>query len=572
MFSLVHSQKLTDRHVRNYTLGFLSIAGLYLLSGLNYPLLNVTETRAAEVAREILVLDDWTTLHLNFEAYHHKPPLFYWLCAASFSVFGVNEFAARLVSSLASWGSIVLTVWFASHWFNRRVGLLSGFVLFFSAGFFGLSRFLVCDPLFSFFCNATALTGYEAIRAAMDPTQPLRGRIWMGVCGFCCGLGVLTKGPVILALCGVPFLIAIFFLHRQSSMNWIAVGWAVITGGIVVAPWLIWTASVNPDYLAEFFILHNAQRFLGRFHDEPFWYFLPIFIIAAHPWSSLALPFLHRLWQRRPFHECSTSTFAYLFVTGVWCILFFSISRGKLPTYILPAAAPLSITMAIFLFDLYSRPVNSRIDTIARVQSPIIAIVGTIIAVNAYLVFTPVPWLPEYRLAGIFGINLAFFICLLGICLIRWRSRNPWWIGSIGMVLSLSIWINFCVLPNAGETSTCLGTADSHKTRELVSQASPLVVVEKPFYDVMFYAQRSACLICKKYDKQTLDAQLRRFQKIILIAPPSFSLESLVREGNASPSSRQLSNIVIRRLASHARFVLYQVERGDVPKPLAARK
>ncbi|HEY3283885.1 MAG TPA: glycosyltransferase family 39 protein, partial [Armatimonadota bacterium] len=62
----------------------------------------------AEVPREMVATGDWVTPHANGVRYLEKPPLLYWLTAASYEAFGTNEVAARLPVALASVATILL--------------------------------------------------------------------------------------------------------------------------------------------------------------------------------------------------------------------------------------------------------------------------------------------------------------------------------------------------------------------------------------------------------------------------------------------------------------------------------
>ncbi len=103
----------------------------------------------------------------------------------------------------------------------------------------------------------------------------------MILCGAACGLGFLSKGPVIGVLCSVPFLFAIVYLHRSERFQWLSIGWAVLSFACVAVPWVAWVAIHNPQYLSEFFFTHNLNRFGGEFHPKPFWFFVPVLLAVV---------------------------------------------------------------------------------------------------------------------------------------------------------------------------------------------------------------------------------------------------------------------------------------------------
>src|SRR5262245_44260473 len=80
------------------------------------PLALPDEGRYVGVALEMLRAKNWLVPTLDTLPYFHKPPLFYWLTAASLALFGVNEFAARIPSLLAATAGACALYLFARRW------------------------------------------------------------------------------------------------------------------------------------------------------------------------------------------------------------------------------------------------------------------------------------------------------------------------------------------------------------------------------------------------------------------------------------------------------------------------
>lgn len=550
----------SDRFWRWMALLFVLATVPFLFVGISYPLIDRTETRVAEISREILITGDWTTLHLNFQPYYDKPPLLYWLCAVCFKVFGTTEFSARLVPTLASWCTLVCTVWFASRWFGIKVGLLSGVVLFLSAGFVVLSRFLASDALLALFTSLTAFSGYEAIRSlsysgSFDKMRKRSGNLWMILCGVACGLGFLSKGPVIGVLCGVPFLFALVCLHRSERFHWLSIGWAGLSFGCVAVPWIVWVSVHNPQYLSEFFFTHNLNRFGGEFHPKPFWFFIPVLLAGGHPWSFMTLPMLAQLFSHSKPQDLRSRPFLYLLVTGLWCVLFFSLSRGKLPTYIFPASASLSTATAVFLMSVLRGSSQLQLKRIALSLSPRLATTATVIGISVYMIILPTSWNSNQDLTlGIF-ICVTFFAVVSVVSLSIRRSPYKSWIVCGLSTLGLSTWLSYCVIPNYAKQTTCLAICDDGSEWSQPLRENPIVTMVEQFPDVPFYLNRDDILNSEHLEKHWIQARCKEGTSIVLFIPTSEESEYL---------NFDLENS--RKVYSNKRFAVYSLTRNADPQ------
>ena len=175
-----------------------------------YPLLDTTEARYAEIARKMVELNDWITPWFDYGVpFWGKPPLSFWMTAASFKLFGINEFAARLPHFLGA----VLVAWLVWDWSNRRssqeawysAALLAGSVVFFiAAGAVMTDMALVLGITLTMRGFWLGLHGTDAERG--------RER-WLLFLGLV--IGLLAKGPLVLVLTGVPIAL-----------------WALLTGNV----------------------------------------------------------------------------------------------------------------------------------------------------------------------------------------------------------------------------------------------------------------------------------------------------------------------------------------------------
>lgn len=345
------------------------LAAIVLFTNLGYPLIDRDETRYAEIPREMLVTGDWISPQLNFEPYYDKPPLLYWLCAASYKTFGVSEWSARLVPAMSALLLLLATMCFGARMFGKRVGMIGGLVLLVTTGFVFSGRFLLIDGLLGLLVAISMFASYESIRSGS-----FRWRWWIASAVFC-GLGVLAKGPIAGVLLGPPVL-AFAWLTQSSAKirfrDWVAFAAVVFA---VASPWFLLAASHDSQFLYEFFVNHNVSRFAGAYHTQPFWYFGPVALVGGHPWTFLLIPYAMflssrglEITSRRPPAQ------AFLLLWVVWCVAFFSLSKCKLGTYIIPTAPAFALLVAHYLDHAIFRSDKNPTFAMGRWLSPRMAI------------------------------------------------------------------------------------------------------------------------------------------------------------------------------------------------------
>jgi 4-amino-4-deoxy-L-arabinose transferase-like glycosyltransferase len=162
------------------------------------------------------------------------------------------------------------------------------------------------------------------------------------------GLAVLAKGPAGIILCGGSVLFWALFTKRWRDTFHLLHPAAIATFCVTALPWYILCARRNPDFFRVFIIEHNFKRYLTpEFqHIQPFWYYGPILLAAFVPWT---LGFLGWCFEKEQADEQSASVksrTSFFVGFGLVPLLFFSISRSKLPGYILPAMGPLGCLLA----------------------------------------------------------------------------------------------------------------------------------------------------------------------------------------------------------------------------------
>jgi len=323
---------------------------IYLLPLGLRPLFIPDEARYAEISREILSTGDWIVPHLNGLRYFEKPPLGYWLNAISISLFGENAFAVRLPSALAA-GFNALLIYFIAHRFLRapKTAVLSAAIYLSFLGVFFIGTFSTLDSLLACFLGI-AMTLYFL---AHTESRPGKRTAYLLLFGLFCALAFLTKG--FLAFAVVCIVIIPFVLWEGRWLELVTRGWIpVLSSAVIIAPWALLIHIQEPDYWHYFFWIEHIKRFTAdnAQHREPFWYYVLTLPILAFPWITLLPATMRGLWSTDD--QLKLKRFLWLWL--LMPFLFFSASRGKLPSYILPCLAPLAILCAHGLMKYLHKP------------------------------------------------------------------------------------------------------------------------------------------------------------------------------------------------------------------------
>jgi 4-amino-4-deoxy-L-arabinose transferase-like glycosyltransferase len=298
------------------------------------------EGRYAEIAREMLVSGDYLTPRDDWVRYFEKPPLVYWITAASIRLLGRNETAVRLPIALASIAQIAIVEVLAESMFGAWAGAAAALCLALSPIFFGFSRFLTLDPVLSMFVTAALGCIYAA---TYKPTLG-DGRNWLYLAALFAGLGTLTKGPVALVLCGTVGLIYLIVQRRGRELAQVPwLGCALIVAAVNL-PWFAAVSWRNPGFLRFFFVHEHLQRYAASTEHAwgPYFFFV-VTAVGMWPWicfvpialAELFAPAGEAVDEREPRHRRGALHFALIWFAVVF--VFFSIPRSKLGSYILPA-------------------------------------------------------------------------------------------------------------------------------------------------------------------------------------------------------------------------------------------
>jgi 4-amino-4-deoxy-L-arabinose transferase-like glycosyltransferase len=420
------------------------------------------EPRYAWIARDMAETGDWVTPRLYGKPWFEKPPLYYWGAAICFKLFGVSEAAARLLSAISALLATLALAWLAWRIYGAETARWLLLLLPTTVGMIGFSHAAATDMPFSamltiaMVCaavllrlplecgslpplsqNATVATKLEGPPApsavgTLQATPPFANTSWLPAIlfGFSLGLAVLAKGPAAIILCGGAVFFWALFTKRWRDAFRLFHPAALASFCVTALPWYILCARRNPDFFRIFIVEHNFKRYLTpEFqHIQPFWFYIPVVLAAFLPWTVGMLAGLVDSRSRSPVN--------FFFLSfGLFPVLFFTISRSKLPGYILPAVPPLAWLLATTVAFMAKRPGKKLLAATFAITCIVLAIAVERFAARRALGtdIIPAPWTTNVwsplLIAGILGGILALLrrpvpgLCAvqLGILLTTWN-------------------------------------------------------------------------------------------------------------------------------------------------------
>jgi 4-amino-4-deoxy-L-arabinose transferase-like glycosyltransferase len=364
------------------------------------PLVGPDEPRYTRVAIEMHRAGEWVTPTLAGEPWLEKPPLFYWLAGAAFSLLGETEAAARLPSVLAAVLLVFATSLVGARLYGSAAGLHAGFACGLSPLPFASGRAASMDMLLA--ATVTVAIGLVGLRVL-----GIAGRLAVVFAGAFAGLAVVAKGPLGLVVPGLVVGGYLLATREWRLLREILSPLPVAAFLAVGAPWYVAVfLDQGRHFLGVFILDHNVQRFTSTIHNHPGppWYYAPVLLAGLFPWSGLTLP---ALWRTSP-RASRPDLFVLLWLSLPF--LFFSLAGSKLPGYILPCVPPL----AILVGHLADRLVRERGLPEAYLSGRVAALVG--LGLAALVAAAPAALFrlgePLWRSAiplGVWAVVVAFF-------------------------------------------------------------------------------------------------------------------------------------------------------------------
>jgi 4-amino-4-deoxy-L-arabinose transferase-like glycosyltransferase len=452
------------------------------------------EPRYAWIARDMAETGDWVTPRLYGKPWFEKPPLFYWGAALSFKLFGVSEAAARLPSAFSALLATLALAWLALRLYGSETARWLILLLPTTVGMIGFSHAAATDMPFSGMLTIAMVCAAVVIGLTRNENSPILPRTpWLALIlfGFFLGLAVLAKGPAAIILSGgAVFFWALFTKRWRDSFRLFHPA-AIAAFCLTALPWYILCARRNPDFLRIFIIEHNFKRFLTpEFqHIQPFWFYVPVLLVAFLPWTLLllcsSLNGARNFWRS---HRIPESTL-FLFCWAAFCIVFFTVSRSKLPGYVLPAVPAMAVLLA--------RDLNSKLQhslTKARWACAEVALAFVAIGVAACLEGEKIPFVTDvYPAPAVAQFYLLMFLAgiAIGVLAVLRQPRIALVIAAVALPAFLVFGMgNFGVLDAGVSARRAAAGALDHLTETDLEKATSYKLKRGLGFGLNFYLHR----------------------------------------------------------------------------------
>lgn len=414
----------------------------------SFGLVGADEPRYAQVAREMLERDDYVTPTLNGEGWFEKPALYYWRAMFAFETFGVKDWAARIPSASFALG-MVAVIFFHMRRFRPGAQLDAALITASCAAVIGFARGASTDMQLAAPFTVAMLGWYAWYETGK--------KIWLVDLYAFLAIATLAKGPVAPFLAGAVVLL--FCLLRHEWRTALRTLWLPGIGLflLIALPWYVLVSLKNPTFPRVFILEHNLARFSSDMfrHAQPSWYYIPVLMLALVPWTFFSMPALVEAFRaclkdwRAVRSERKTGVEAdrvnvdafpeFLVIWALVPIIFFSLSRSKLPGYILPAIAPLTILTADYL-QRKGNAALTRLSVLAH--AALSAVIVALFVVFPYYFLQQMPITASGKalillLAAAFMVGIYYALHLGGTRYLRFVTLLPV-VLIIGFILKIA--------------------------------------------------------------------------------------------------------------------------------------
>ena len=376
---IIFSAQLTNGW-RAYLVLTLLCCVLFLPGIASLPVTDRDEARFAQATRQMLESGDFVQISFQNAPRHKKPAGAYWAQAAAVKLLGdpaAREiWPNRVPSALAALCAVLLTFYFGAALLGRARAFLGALILASCVVVVAESHLAKADACL-LFCVVLAQGAVLQIfvRGRDEPAFINAALFWIAL-----GLGVLVKGPVLAAVCGLTLATLLVAYRDRGWFFQLRPAIGVCITSLIVAPWFLTVQratqgafvsnAVQGDILPK---LIGVQESHGGFPG----YYALLSFATFWPWSLFSIPALVTAWKKRE-DKAIGALLAWL--VPAWIAL--EIVPTKLPHYSMPLFPALALLSAYAISDrveCFSALRWSKL--LARIGLALWALVGALLAI-----------------------------------------------------------------------------------------------------------------------------------------------------------------------------------------------
>ena len=315
---------------------------------INYllPLMDKTEARYAEIARIMVETNNWILLQIDYNIpFWAKPPLSTWLTAISIKLFGLYEFYIRLPYLITT----IIIVLFISRYdkIENKIFFLTPLILLLMPEFYLHAGVVSTDTILNFSIILVMLSFWEAVGKKS-------GLKWWYGFFIGIGLGLLSKGPIILILTLPPiFIWFLVYKEELKKLKKIPILSGLSLTFLISFPWYYFTELKSPGFIDYFIYGEHFRRFFdsgwkgdlyGFAKQQPYGIIWLFSTMAIFPWSLLIITRIRKIIEEAYKNKWVCFLVCWMLFTPV----FFTFSSSLIHTYTLPITVPAALLVTHF--------------------------------------------------------------------------------------------------------------------------------------------------------------------------------------------------------------------------------
>jgi 4-amino-4-deoxy-L-arabinose transferase-like glycosyltransferase len=337
-----------------YRILIIIISAIFFIPFLgNAHLFDWDEINFAELSREMLVLNDYLNVHINFQPFWEKPPLFMWFQATAMNIFGVNEFAARLPNAICGIFTLVFIFNIGQKLFNTRFGIIWTLTYFGSVLPFLYFKSGIIDPWFNFFIFGGIyyfILAYWKKDGVSSINLSKNQWLYFLISGLFIGFGILTKGPVAFLIASLTFFVYWCFQRFRMYVNLLNFLLFTVAALLITGIWFGVEIWKNGFWFVEEFVFYQIRLFStpDAGHGGFPGYHFVVLLVGCFPASIFAIRSFFKISKSEDQHK---NDFTLWMKILFWVVLIlFTIVKSKIVHYSSMAYFPLTF-LAAFVID-----------------------------------------------------------------------------------------------------------------------------------------------------------------------------------------------------------------------------